>query len=299
MLSYTSKKILFVGLIIIIPTTGYLMIQQIKDELNEKTILGQNKIQDEIVEMNPEFTAQKELPVIKEDTQINRRRNEINIENIIWYTNQERATRGLKPLAMNETLNATAFSKTSDMVEYQYFNHTNPVYNTGFDIFFDDHGYNFLKIAENLALGNFVSSKEVVDAWMNSATHRKNILDPGFTEIGIGMLRTSFQGNQTYIITQHFGTPRSFCPQIDHAQYQLIQTKKKDADILLEKTRSAREEVRQYEQGDNFTTFQYEQLIEKHNDLVKLYNTMIQEISTLVSEYNHHAQNVENCLKGR
>jgi len=54
-------------------------------------------------------------------------------------------------------------------------------------------GYTYGRIAENVALG-FPNAETVVEGWMNSSGHRRNILDRDVIETGIGIARSSAGG---------------------------------------------------------------------------------------------------------
>ena len=56
---------------------------------------------------------------------------------------------------------------------------------------------------------DFSDSADVERAWMNSATHRENLLDPHFTEIGIALAQGTYQGRATTFVVQMFGAPTS------------------------------------------------------------------------------------------
>jgi hypothetical protein len=59
-----------------------------------------------------------------------------------------------------------------------------------------------------------LDSKEVNDAWMSSPAHRQNILNPNYKEVGIAVLKGEFNGNEVYVVVQHFGKPKgSTLPQ--------------------------------------------------------------------------------------
>jgi uncharacterized protein YkwD len=64
-------------------------------------------------------------------------------------------------------------------------------------------GYTYRMAAENIAAGHR-SPADVVKGWMNSPGHRANILNCGFTQIGVGYATGGTHG--TYW-TQNFGTP--------------------------------------------------------------------------------------------
>ena len=71
---------------------------------------------------------------------------------------------------------------------------------------FAEANYQFSYAGENLAVF-FGDSEDVVDAWLNSPSHRANLLNQQFTEIGIAVAEGTYQGQETTFIVQLFGTP--------------------------------------------------------------------------------------------
>jgi len=124
---------------------------------------------------------------------------------IIDETNQERSDAALPTLQHSEALDAAAQMKAEDMARGQYFSHTSP---SGLSpwYWFERVDYAFIHAGENLAV-HFTDSSDVVEAWMNSPSHRKNIMDSKFTEIGIGTAQGSYEGYDTVFVVQLFGTP--------------------------------------------------------------------------------------------
>ena len=103
---------------------------------------------------------------------------------VIQLTNQERAKNGLKPLAADWQLSRVARYKSADMRDKNYFSHTSPTYGSPFTMM-KNFGINYRSAGENIAAGQRTPS-EVVQSWMNSPGHRKNILSPTYTHIGVG-----------------------------------------------------------------------------------------------------------------
>jgi len=83
--------------------------------------------------------------------------------------------------------------------------------------FFLSFGYKYKYAGENLAR-DFPDASSAVTAWMNSPSHRENILNPNYEDIGIGVVEGSLAGADTTIIVQFFGTPLSGSPSIPVAQ---------------------------------------------------------------------------------
>lgn len=102
---------------------------------------------------------------------------------VVNLVNQERAKAGLKPLASDSALTAMALDKAKDMYNNGYFDHTSPTYGSPFDMM-RSYGIRYSYAGENIAKGQR-SPQEVMNAWMNSDGHRKNILSPNFTKIGV------------------------------------------------------------------------------------------------------------------
>ncbi|MDE2399778.1 MAG: hypothetical protein KGL67_02095 [Patescibacteria group bacterium] len=120
-------------------------------------------------------------------------------------TNEERAQNNLAPLTENSLLTQAAQLKANDMATRGYFAHTSPDGKTPW-YWLDQVGYDYSMAGENLAV-NFFESQDVAQAWMNSPTHRANIVKPNYTEIGIGVANGIYEGKNTVFVAQFFGTP--------------------------------------------------------------------------------------------
>jgi hypothetical protein len=124
---------------------------------------------------------------------------------VVKLTNSERADLAEAPLRRSAVLDAAAQMKANHMVKNEYFAHyapngTSPWY------WFEQAGYTYAHAGENLAI-HFTDSSEVVDAWMKSPTHRENIVNGNFTEIGVGTAKGEYEGYDTVYVVQLFGTP--------------------------------------------------------------------------------------------
>ncbi len=124
---------------------------------------------------------------------------------LVDQTNVEREELSLNDLKINPILQAAALLKAQDMAEKGYFAHTTPDGKTPW-YWLEQVGYTFAAAGENLAV-NFLDSEDVTEAWMNSPKHRENILNGGFTEIGIATARGTYKGKTTTFVVQFFGRP--------------------------------------------------------------------------------------------
>ena len=132
------------------------------------------------------------------------RASEINAENVIRYVNEARSKEGLLELATSEKLTEVAKAKVNDMVTNHYFAHTSPVGLTPWH-WFETVGYDYRYAGENLAI-NFITAESEQAAWMNSPTHRKNIMNVNYQEIGVAVAAGEVNGALGIIAVQEFGT---------------------------------------------------------------------------------------------
>lgn len=121
-------------------------------------------------------------------------------------TNDNRSENNAPLLTVNPLLEQAARLKARDMVEHEYFAHVSP---DGTDPWhwFNQVGYQYTFAGENLA-SDFYETDEVLEAWMDSPLHRKNILNPKYTEIGIAVETGRYKGRKVAFVVQMFGSPR-------------------------------------------------------------------------------------------
>lgn len=131
--------------------------------------------------------------------------SEITIEKVINLTNLERQKNNLPSLKYNPTLSQSAVLKAQDMFTNNYWAHTSPQGKTPWD-YFRQVDYQYSVAGENLAK-DFYDTEGMVKAWMNSPTHKANILNPKYQEIGIAVVNGVLGGVKTTLVVQHFATP--------------------------------------------------------------------------------------------
>lgn len=126
---------------------------------------------------------------------------------LVDLTNIDRASNELQSLKVSPVLERAAQLKADDMAAKSYFAHESP---EGYSPWhwFKEAGYSFVYAGENLAV-RFSDSADVERAWINSPSHRANILNSHFTEIGIATARGVFEGKETVFVVQMFGSPSS------------------------------------------------------------------------------------------
>ncbi|MBB6451810.1 putative YkwD family protein/spore coat assembly protein SafA [Salirhabdus euzebyi] len=114
-------------------------------------------------------------------------------EQVAKITNNYRAQNGLPALTFDWQLARVARYKSVDMRDQGYFAHDSPTYGSPFTMI-KNFGISYTRASENIAAGQRTPD-EVVRSWMNSPGHKKNILDPNVTHIGVGYAKGGSYGH--------------------------------------------------------------------------------------------------------
>ncbi len=130
--------------------------------------------------------------------------SDITPDRVIGLVNESRLSYKEGVLVQNDLLMKVAQMKIDDMFQKGYFAHTSPEGKTPW-IWFDSAGYDYQYAGENLAI-HFISAESQQGAWMESASHRKNILNPEYHEIGVAVRRGVLEGKNTIVTVQEFGS---------------------------------------------------------------------------------------------
>jgi len=138
--------------------------------------------------------------------------SQIDPEKIIQLTNQERVNAGVTGLSENKLLDQAALAKATDMFEHNYWAHVSP---TGVEpwYFITNAGYQYQHAGENLAR-DFSNPTDVVKAWMASPTHRQNLLDSRYKDIGVAVMDGTINGVETTLVVQMFGSTQTSIAQV-------------------------------------------------------------------------------------
>lgn len=131
----------------------------------------------------------------------------IDQKTVIQLTNVERQKMGFSSVTENSDLDKAAAAKAQNMFAENYWAHFAPSGKTPWD-FILGTGYKFTFAGENLAK-NFYKSDDVVKAWMASPSHRDNLLNPKYRDIGIAVVDGVLNGQKTTLVVQMFGTTAS------------------------------------------------------------------------------------------
>lgn len=119
-------------------------------------------------------------------------------QQLLDLVNKARAEKKLAPLVIDENLLKVARIKAKDMIENNYFSHQSPTYGSPFDMM-RQYENTFKSAGENIAGNKTVEG--AFKAWMASDSHKKNILNSGFSVTGIGVQESATYGK---VIVQQF-----------------------------------------------------------------------------------------------
>jgi uncharacterized protein YkwD len=136
----------------------------------------------------------------------------ISPDEVVMLTNTKRAEQGLAPLTVSGALTQAAIAKANHMFMHDYWAHIAPDGTTPWT-FIRNAGYRYSVAGENLAR-DFGDSGSMVQAWMDSPTHRDNIVNSKYTEIGIAVVDGKLQGTETTLVVQMFGLPSGAVAQV-------------------------------------------------------------------------------------
>lgn len=116
---------------------------------------------------------------------------------VLELVNQERAKAGVAPLVINNKLSKMAQIKAEDIFEHNYWGHTSPIYGSpsemakAFGITNKGCGENLCWYAD--------TPEEAVTSWMGSEGHKANILNPKYTQIGLGVYASKQYGSKVWV----------------------------------------------------------------------------------------------------
>lgn len=124
---------------------------------------------------------------------------------LVALTNEDREMHGLAGVIEDAVLSRAAQAAAEDMAANGYFAHVSPDGKTPW-YWLEQSGYRYSYAGENLAV-NFTDSVDVESAWMESPTHRANIVKPEYTHVGFGTAHGLYEGQETTFVVEFFATP--------------------------------------------------------------------------------------------
>lgn len=208
----------------------------------------------------------------------------VKADEIFSLTNEKRVKAGLKSLKRNEKLDQAALERAQKITEFNEFSHEATKSGVTYVDAIGQANYWNITKGENLAEGQF-SSSQVVTGWMGSKTHRENILNPQFQDIGVATYEGELKGRKTIVSVQLFG---GYVPP-NYSQADIESWKSARASLInyLPSWEKSRSFGSQYENNKA----DYERIISIFNQRINIANRIIAKM-----EANQYFTAEENNL---
>jgi hypothetical protein len=256
------------------------------------------------------------LPVSRNVVTPSPLQEDLNRESIIDLSNKARGLNGLSALSENQLLNTIAETRAKDMFEKQYFAHVSPTGEQASDVA-QRIGYQYKIIAENIASGRFLTNQKVIDGWMQSPGHRKNLLATEVKELGAAIIKGSMSGQETWISVQIFGlqsppVSQETCVAPSQGLLNEIQVKEAEIGGLNDSLKRIKQELdsehtsietdrrllsgRSQEQNDlSIKIKAYNEKSNWHNQRVADIKAKALVLQSMINEYNEMLQTYNSC----
>lgn len=129
-----------------------------------------------------------------------------NAADIVTYVNIEREKRGIVPLRINTILTKAAQKRADVILKYQNFSHQDPYENIELASVVPEFGYHYMYASENIGMGG-ISGDDFVKGFMNSTSHRENLLNKDLVDTGIALVTGQYQNYYVNIAVEIFAIP--------------------------------------------------------------------------------------------
>jgi hypothetical protein len=214
----------------------------------------------------------------------------VDPKDIITYINEERMKRGARPLRVSDTLMKAAQMRADTILRHQNFSHQDPYEGIQLDTVLPLMKYPFSWASENIGMGDS-TARAFVTGFMNSPSHRANLLNPELVETGAAIVTGPYKQYYVNIAVQLFAIPVDRATFLGYTQKDVQEYKQLLTDIgkQLELTKKMREEdperLAYYEQWQTL-------LIRQQEIIATLSHTMAEEkpfareMIAMIKEYN-------------
>ena len=245
------------------------------------------KVEEKIAELPP-VLSKKNYP-----------ESRLSVIGILGSTNKQRKENGSLPsLSQNSKLSRIASLRIKDMFEKEYFEHQSPSGVGASDIAYEI-GYEFILVGENIALGNFRSDEDLVQAWMDSPGHRANILNNRYTEIGIAAEKGLYKDKKVWLAVQIFGRPLRLCNEPDYSIKKSIGEAENKINLLDIKARAYYFEIQSMEKEnmEDEDIEEYNKKVGEYNEIVRQVKLLNSGIKILIEKYNSQVKVFNACIE--
>ena len=136
------------------------------------------------------WTTQRHMP------ELIARANRSYNNQLLFLINSERRKVGAPALRINSNLTQAALGQSQDMATHNFFSHTGSN-GSQLSVRVSATGYNWSTVAENIAAGQSTPS-QVFQSWLNSPSHKQNMLNPTYRDVGFGYASNTLSTYKTY-----------------------------------------------------------------------------------------------------
>lgn len=232
----------------------------------------------------PYEAAHIESPVLGAET--------INPSDIVLFINDERMKTGASPLRENAVLTRAAKMRADVILRHQNFSHQDPYEHIQLDTVLPMVQYPFRYASENIGMGDS-SARAFVNGFMNSPSHKANLLNPELQETGVALVTGAYKQYWVNIAVQLFAIPATEEQYLGYRKEDIAQYKQLINDLNQQLALTEDRISNQIGDKEYYEGWQ-KILIRQHEILVTLYNTMhenqpfVKNLVSLISEYNNN-----------
>jgi uncharacterized protein YkwD len=129
---------------------------------------------------------------------------------IFRFTNEVRQRNGVSPLSWDNSLRDVARGHSADMLVRNYFSHNTPEGRSPHERIRAGCRFPVTMTGENIWMGSGYApgdarqmARLIVDNWMSSPGHRKNLLHPDYTDIGVGVAARGREVRATQVFVRY------------------------------------------------------------------------------------------------
>ena len=214
----------------------------------------------------------------------------VDPKDIITYINEERMKRGARPLRISNTLMKAAQMRADTIMKYQNFSHQDPYAGIQLDTVLPLLHYSFSWASENIGMGDS-TARAFVTGFMNSPSHRANLLNPELVETGAATATGPYKQYYVTIAVQIFAIPVDRSTFLGYTEKDVEEYKQLLVDLGKQLDTTKQLMKSDPDHKDYYERWQY-LLIRQQEIIATLSHTMAEEkpfareMISMIKEYN-------------
>lgn len=214
----------------------------------------------------------------------------IDPDDLVKYVNLERKKAGSPPLRISPVLMQGASLRADVILKYQNFSHQDPYENIELGTVLPRLNYHFAYASENIGMGG-ISAEDFVKGFMNSKSHKENLLNPALTDTGIAIVTGPYNQYYVNIAVQLFAIPAGKDEYLGYNQSEKDHYQKLINELNI-KLNPLVWNLNKFVRSKNFSDASYNKLTKQKDILTKIYLPMKEgkpftaDHLALIKEYN-------------